>query len=55
MGKGKGPVVSVVFEVKAGVILFEISRVLNSKILLDTLVLALQKLPIKAKIIKKKN
>jgi len=53
MGKGKGSVFDWVCEVKAGMILFEISEVIFTKELQKHLKIAIQKLPIQVKFIHK--
>lgn len=53
MGKGKGSVFDWICEVKAGMILFEISEVIFTKELQKYLKIAIQKLPIQVKFIHK--
>lgn len=53
MGKGKGNICDWICEVKAGMVLFEISKVVLTKYLKQSIKLALTKLPLKVKFIKK--
>ena len=53
MGKGKGNIFDWICEVKAGMVLFEISKVVITKHLKQSIKLAITKLPLKVKFIKK--
>jgi ribosomal protein L16/L10AE len=53
MGKGKGNIFDWICEVKAGMVLFEISKVVITKHLKHSIKLAITKLPLKVKFIKK--
>ena len=50
MGKGKGDIISRIFKVRSGMIIFEVEGI-SSKIIIDLLKKAKKKFPVKMKII----
>lgn len=53
MGKGKGNICDWICEIKAGLVLFEISKIVLTKKIKRNILIAMTKLPLKVKFIKK--